>query len=40
MLDPARPRVVLGDLAVTLAANLAVETDRDRGRASRAFVER
>jgi len=40
VLDPARPWVVLGDLAVTLAADLAVESDRDRGGACRAFVER
>jgi hypothetical protein len=30
---------VLGDLGVALAANLAVETDRESGRASGAFVE-
>ena len=40
VLDPAGPRVELGDLAITLAADRAVETDRDRGRACRAFVER
>jgi hypothetical protein len=40
VLDPARPRIVLGDLAVTLATDLAVEADRDRGRACGAFVER
>jgi len=31
---------MLGDLAVTLAADLTVETDRDGSRARRAFVER
>jgi hypothetical protein len=31
---------VLGDLAIALPANLAVETDRDGGRAGGPFVER
>jgi hypothetical protein len=30
---------VLGDLFVSLAANLTVNADRDRGRAGRTFVE-
>jgi hypothetical protein len=38
VLDPTRAGVVLGDLAVALAADLAVETDRDCGRAGRALV--
>jgi hypothetical protein len=40
VLDPAGPGVVLGDLAIALPANLAVETDRDGGRAGGPFVER
>jgi hypothetical protein len=39
MLDPAWARVVLGDLLVTLAANLAIVADRDRSRAGGPFVE-
>jgi hypothetical protein len=39
VLDPTGPRVVLRDLAVTLAADLAVETDGDRGGAGRSLVE-
>jgi hypothetical protein len=39
VLHPSRPWIALGDLRVTLAANVAVETDRDRGRTGRAFVE-
>jgi hypothetical protein len=31
---------VLSDLPVTLAEDLTVETDRDRGGSGRAFVER
>src|SRR5690242_15356866 len=40
VLDPTWARVVLSDLAVTLAEDLTVETDRDRGGSGRAFVER
>ena len=39
MLDPAWARVVLRDLLVTLAANLAIVADRDRSRAGGPFVE-
>jgi len=38
VLDPAGVREVLGDLAVALAANLAVQADGDRRRACGAFV--
>jgi len=40
VLDPTRARIVLGDLAIALAPDFAVEPDSDRGRAGRAFVER
>jgi len=39
MLDPGRPRIVLGDLGVALSTNLTVNADRDRGRARSPFVE-
>jgi hypothetical protein len=39
VLDPTRTRVVLRDLRVALAANLAIEPDRDGGGAGGAFVE-
>src|SRR5581483_8963845 len=38
VLDPTGPREVLRDLAIALAANLAVEPDGDRRGARRAFV--
>ena len=39
VLDPRRLWVVLRDLAVALASNLAIEPDRDRCRPGRAFVQ-
>jgi hypothetical protein len=39
MLHPAWSRVVLGDLLVSLAPNLTVKADGDRGRAGGALVE-
>lgn len=39
MLDPAGLRKVLGDLGITLTENGALEPDRDRSGAGRAFVE-
>src|SRR5437660_1080825 len=39
VLHPSRTRVVLGDLLVTLAANLAIESDGDGSRAGGALVE-